>query len=339
MPSLEAIAHSVGYFRSKKFKQTPLSHLKYSPALPLPKNKSTWVSEQEGGTRLVQSLAKKNVWYKLEYENPTGSFKDRGSQVEISHAAANGVKHVVCASTGNMGASISAYAARAKIKTTIVVPRGTPQNKLKQIKMYGAQLIQVKGDYSDALKKTWEMQAHDPKIMLCGDYPLRAHGQKTIAYEIAEQLGWKSPDNVIVPIGNGTLVYALYMGFREMMELGLVKKMPQLHGVQAENCNPLQEAWNKQTTHFIPQKNPTTIAGAIACGNPVYGLQALQCIEASRGKMFIVSEKQLRSGKHSLAENEGLYSEYSGAAVQSVLERYSFSGTTIGLLCGHGLKD
>jgi threonine synthase len=175
--------------------------------------------------------------------------------------------------------------------------------------------------------------------MLCGDYPLRAHGQKTIAYEIVEELGWKAPDNVIVPIGNGTLAYALYMGFEEMMALELIKKMPQLHGVQAEQCNPLESAWKKHTNHFIPQKNPRTVAGAIACGNPVYGLQALQCIEASRGKMFVVSEKQLRAAKISLAEHEGLYSEYSGAAVQSVLERHAFSGITIGLLCGHGLKD
>jgi threonine synthase len=229
---LETIAHSNGYFHSQKFKKMPISHLKYAPALPLPKNAKKWISEQEGGTRLVQSLRKKNVFYKLEYENPTGSFKDRGSQVEISHAAANGVKHVVCASTGNMGASISAYGARAGIRVTIVVPRNTPINKLKQIKMYGAQLIQVPGDYSDALRKTWEMAAFDEKIMLCGDYPLRAQGQKTIAYEVVEQLGWKAPENMMVPIGNGTLVYALYMGFREMMELGLIKKMPRLMGVQ-----------------------------------------------------------------------------------------------------------
>lgn len=339
MVSFEVVAHPKKYFHSKPFQKMPISHLKYAPALPLPKDKKKWISEQEGGTRLVQSLQKKNVFYKLEFENPTGSFKDRGSQVEISHANANGIKHVVCASTGNMGASISAYAARAKINATIVVPKGTPKNKLKQIKMYGAELVQVKGDYSVALHHTWEMSAIDPRIMLTGDYPLRAHGQKTMAYEIAEQLGWKSPENIIIPIGNGTLIYALYMGFREMKKLGLVKRMPKLHGVQAAHCDPLYAAWKKHSLHFFSQKNPQTIAGAIACGNPVYGIEALQVIRESGGKMFSVTEKQLLKGKHSLAEHEGLYAEYSGAAVQSILRSHAFSGITIGLLCGHGLKD
>lgn len=339
IPSIPHLRKATSVFHSKSFKKEPISHLKYSSLLPLPPQKKNWVSMQEGGTRLVPSLQKENLLYKLEFENPTGSFKDRGSQVEISHAKANHVKDVVCASTGNMGASISAYGARAGINVTIVVPRGTPQNKLKQIKSYGAQLVQVPGDYSAALKRTWEMVVHHPHLMLCGDYPLRAHGQKTIAYELVEQLGGRAPDNVIVPIGNGTLVYALYMAFEEMREMGIVQKMPRLIGVQAENCNPLQQAWKQDSLHFVPQKNPNTIAGAIACGNPVYGTQALECIRATKGEIFSVSEKQMRAAKLSLAEHEGLYSEYSGAAVQAIAESKRFSGKTIALLCGHGLKE
>ncbi|QQR93121.1 MAG: threonine synthase [Candidatus Iainarchaeum archaeon] len=339
MISIPHLRKASRLFHSNSFKKEPISHLKYASLLPLPPQKKKWVSMQEGGTRLVPSLAKENVLYKLEFENPTGSFKDRGSQVEISHAKANGVKDVVCASTGNMGASISAYGARAGINVTIVVPKGTPQNKLKQIKSYGADLVQVPGDYSAALKRTWEMVVHHPEVMLTGDYPLRAHGQKTIAYEITEQLGWKAPDNIIVPIGNGTLVYALYMAFQEMKEMQLISKMPHLIGVQAENCNPLQLAWKQNTTHFVPQKNPITIAGAIACGNPVYVQQALECIRETKGQIFSVTEKQMRAAKLSLAEKEGLYSEYSGAAVQAIAENKRFSGKTIALLCGHGLKE
>lgn len=342
MQSVPAIPHlrkASTIFHSKPFRKEPISHLKYSSLLPLPPQKKDWISMQEGGTRLVQSLENKNVFYKLEFENPTGSFKDRGSQVEISHAKANKIKDVVCASTGNMGASISAYGARAGINVTIVVPKGTPQNKLKQIKSYGARLVQVHGDYSSALKRTWEMAAHHPEIMLTGDYPLRAHGQKTIAYELVEQARWRAPDNVIVPIGNGTLVYALYMAFDEMKEMGIISKIPHLYGVQAENCNPLHEAWKKDTMHFVPQKNPNTIAGAIACGNPVYGQQALECIRATKGDIFAVTEKQMKAAKLSLAEHEGLYSEYSGAAVQAIAQTKRFTGKTVALLCGHGLKE
>ncbi|MEK6970181.1 MAG: pyridoxal-phosphate dependent enzyme, partial [archaeon] len=158
------------------------------------------VSMGEGNTSLIQSLNEKNVYYKLEFENPTGSFKDRGSTVEISFAKQDGYQKVICASTGNMGASVSAYAARAGIAATICVPHHVPENKLKQIQAYGAKLIQVKGDYQAALKRTWEIAAKDKKFMLTGDYPLRMEGQKTIAFEVVEQLRHqtgKIPDQII----------------------------------------------------------------------------------------------------------------------------------------------
>ncbi len=311
---------------------------KYHSWLPIPENGEV-VSMNEGNTTLLPSIHHPNMHYKLEYENPTGSFKDRGSAVEISHALADGFRKVICASTGNMGASVSAYAARAGIKATICVPHHVPENKLKQILAYGATLIKVKGDYQAALKKTWEIASKEKGYMLTGDYPLRMEGQKTIAFEIIEQLSGKVPDQIIVPIGNGTLITALHAAFVEMRKAKMVKKFPKLIGVQAANCAPLYEAWKKKSTRFDPIQNPHTVAGAIECGNPVYGLEALMAVKQTNGKILPVSEKRMKESKLSLAKTEGLYSEYSGAAVQAVVEDYAWKGATIALLCGHGLKE
>jgi threonine synthase len=319
-------------------KTSPAGIWRWETFLPVPPTGKI-VSMNEGNTSLIESVKRKNIFYKLEFENPTGSFKDRGSTVEISHALFNGYKKVVCASTGNMGASISAYAARAGIHATICIPHHVPLNKMRQIEAYGAKLVKVKGDYQDALKKTWEMNAHNPKIMLTGDYPLRMEGQKTIAFEIVEQLNGKVPDQIIVPIGNGTLITALHAAFVEMIQTKMVKKVPKLIGVQAQNCSPLEKAWKNNTMRFVPIQNPQTIAGAIECGNPVYGLEALMAVKQTNGKILSVSEAEMKRAKLSLARKEGLYSEYSGAAVQAVVENHLWKGTTIVLLCGHGLKE
>lgn len=311
----------------------------YSTFLPVPKGKNVIVSLNEGHTSLVESAHHKGVFFKLEYENPTGSFKDRGSTVEISHALANGFKKVVCASTGNMGASVSAYAARAGMEATICVPHHVPVNKLKQIAAYGARLVHVNGDYNEALKKTWEIASRQKGFMLTGDYPLRMEGQKTIGFEIVEQLGGKVPNQVIVPIGNGTLITALHAAFVQMIQKKMVKKIPKLIGVQAQECSPLVEAYQKKTMHFRAMKNPHTIAGAIECGNPIYGQEALAAVHETNGKMVGVSERRMTEAKLELARAEGLYTEYSGAAAYAAARDYAWKGTTIVLLCGHGLKE
>ncbi len=311
----------------------------YSSFLPVPKGKNSIISLHEGHTSLVESVYRKNLFYKLEYENPTGSFKDRGSTVEISHAKANGYKKVVCASTGNMGASISAYAARAGIEATICVPHHVPENKLKQIQAYGARLVHVNGDYNEALKKTWEIASKQKGYMLTGDYPLRMEGQKTIGFELVEQLNGKVPDQIIVPIGNGTLITALHAAFFQMWKKKMIKKFPKLIGVQAQNCAPLLDAWKNKTVHFRAMKNPHTIAGAIECGNPIYGQEALAAVHETNGKIVVVSEKRMREAKLELARREGLYTEYSGAAAYAAGEDYPWKGVTVILLCGHGLKE
>ncbi|MFH0970380.1 MAG: threonine synthase [Candidatus Diapherotrites archaeon] len=314
----------------------PSSIWRFSYFLPTPRK---IISMNEGNTPLVASTKWKGVSYKIEYANPTGSFKDRGSTVEISHAISNGFRKVVCASTGNMGASISAYAARAGIHATICVPHHVPENKITQIKAYGAKLVRVQGDYNEALKKTWEIASTKKGYMLTGDYPLRMEGQKTIALELVEQMKGKKIDQIICPIGNGTLITALHAGLFQLKKLKKIKSFPRLVGVQAENCAPLVSAWEKSTYALKPLHNPHTVAGAIECGNPIYGSEALAAVHETQGEILAVSEKRMKESKISLAKTEGLYAEYSGAAVQAVVEDYDWKGNTIALLCGHGLKE
>lgn len=293
----------------------------------------------EGNTPLVPSIFDGKTSFKLEFANPTGSFKDRGSTVEVSFARQGKYDEVICASTGNMGASIAAYAARAGIKATICLPENVPLHKISQIQAYGARLVKVKGDYNQALKKTWALASHKKNAMLTGDYPLRMEGQKTLAYELVDQCRGKIPRQIIVPIGNGTLITALFAGFREMKERKTIPEMPRLIGVQAAACAPLYHAWKKKTLRFDPISRPKTMAGAIACGNPIYGQEALMSVNASGGTIFTVSEARLKQAKVQLAEREGLYSEYSGAATYAVLNDHPWKGKTIVILGGHGLKE
>jgi threonine synthase len=164
-------------------------------------------------------------------------------------------------------------------------------------------------------------------------------GQKTIAFEIVDQLKGSVPDQILIPIGNGTLITALHAAFVEMKQAKKVKKFPKLIGIQAANCAPLYDAWKNHSLRFSPIKNPQTIAGAIECGDPVYGLEAMMAVKQTNGKILSVSENEMKKAKLSLARKEGLYAEYSGAAVQAVLEKHAWKGITIALLCGHGLKE
>ena len=190
-----------------------------------------------------------------------------------------------------------------------------------------------------SLKKTWEIASKQKGYMLTGDYPLRMEGQKTIAFEIVEQLNGKVPDQILIPVGNGTLLTALHAAFVQMKQKKMVKKIPMLIGVQAEKCSPLVDAFEKKTIHFTVKKNPHTIAGAIECGNPIYGQETLGCVHETKGKMLAVSEKRMKEAKLELARTEGLYTEYSGAAAYAALCDHAWKGITVVLLCGHGLKE
>lgn len=323
-------------FIPAQFRYMPPTHMKYYFALPL-KNPNKAVTLSEGGTPLI-SIGK-NVFVKFEGVNPTGSFKDRGSSVEISKAVELGKRLVVCASTGNMGASIAAYSAKAGLHAIIFVPKFAERIKLKQMRYYGAKIVQGGSTYSSALLKSVEYAKRN-NAYLTGDYPYRLEGQKTVGYEIADQLKLKSPDNIIIPVGNGTLFYATYKAFKEMKLLGIVKKVPKLIAVQAKGCAPIVNAYNKNAKTVRPIKNPKTIAGAINCDNPVEGEGVLRALRYSKGFAVAVSDNEMINAKKELAR-KGVYAEISSAAAYAAYAKLGekIKGNTVMVITGIGFKD
>ncbi len=320
--------------------ETP-SHWKYKKFYPV---SNPLVSMREGGTPLLRSLKigkhiKCNLSFKMESANPTGSFKDRGSSVEMTKAIEMKAKRVACATTGNMGASVAAYCARAGIQARIFVPDNTPKQKLAQIAAYGAEIKHVRGTYEDAAAAA-EMQSKN-NYYLAGDYPYRGEGEKSVGFEIMEQ--FPKAEYIVCPIGNGTLIYAVWKALKEFGVCGLIKRLPRLVGVQAEGCNPVARAFSENRNFIEPIKKPRTFADAIACGNPIDGLEALSALRESRGFAASVSDSEIKNAIKILG-CEGIYAEPGGAAATAGLLKTAkrdnpFAGkNVVSIISGHGLK-
>ncbi len=286
------------------------NHWKYWMFYPVKKI----VSMDEGGTPLLKSkISEKigcDVFLKCENVSMTGSFKDRGSTIEISRAVELGIKKLSCATTGNMGASVSAYCARAGINASIYVPADTPASKLEHIKSYGAKVIAVKGTYETAAKR-----AEKSGTYLAGDYSFRKEGEKSIGFELCEQI---KPDYIICPVGNGTMIYAVWKAVSEFKLCGLVKKTPKLIAVQAKGCNPVVQAFENGWDYVEPVKKPRTIADAIACENPIDGFGVLYALRKSKGFAIDVADKEIMSAMKILSK-EGIYAEPGGAVATAGL--------------------
>jgi len=300
------------------------------------------ITLMEGGTPLLKSkhFSKKNleVYFKFEGLNPTGSFKDRGTTVEISKAIEFGMDRVCCASTGNMGASVAAYCAKAGIECKIFLPVHTTTAKMKQIQVYGAEIIMTK-NYTEAVKKC-ELYTRKTGSYLTGDYPHRCEGEKSVGFEIADQLNWKVPDYVVCPMGNGTLIFAVWDAFNDLKRVSLIDKLPRMIGIQSKECSPIVDAFKKRKK-IKPIDNPRTIASAIECGDPVDGTKALDALRKSRGFVQKVSDEDIIKTLKILAKKEGLFVEPSGAvSLTGMLKlKHRLKGTVVCILTGHGLKD
>ncbi len=326
----------------EKLRKRPFRHWRYREFFPLVRKKNN-VSLMEGGTPLLRSrnisqqLGLKNLFFKCESENPTGSFKDRGTTVEISKALEFGSKEVVCASTGNMGASVSAYAAAANIKAHIILPSNTPDIKIAQIKSHGAKIHRVKGDYNKAEKTAFNL-FKERGWFLMGDYPYRGEGEKSVGFEIADEM---TADYIIAPIGNGTLIHGIWKGLKEFKKVKLIKKMPRLVGIQSSGCNTVVKAFKKETD-LIEPVNPKTIAGAIGCGNPLDGLEALQVLRESDGFAETVTDREIIKAKEILAKKEGIFAEPAGAVSLAGLiklkKEFKKDARIVLIVSGNGLK-
>lgn len=324
--------------RDEFMRSTP-AHWKYWAFMPV-KDLSKIITMGEGATPLLENkrLGKSRLLIKYEASNPTGSFKDRGSSLEITKAIEFKKRKVALASTGNMGASMAAYAAFAGIECKVFIPDIAGREKIAQIKAYGAETVAVEGDYVTAIKKAEEYVLSSSDAFLTGDYPWRGEGTKTVGFEIADQLYWNVPDYVFVPIGNGTLIWSIYEAFRELKLVGITDKIPQIIGVQVENCSPVVHAWENELSEIIPVQNPKTIATAIACGDPIDGLAALKAIRDSGGFALKVSDEEVLSARDKLARN-GIFVEPSGAVAYAGFVKKEVPGTVVCIATGHGLKD
>ena len=330
-------------------KNSPLSARKYLDFYPI----NDWnklITLNEGGTPLheANSLGKKfgleKLYIKEEGVNPTGVFKDRGSLVELTKAKEMGAKAVCCASTGNMASSVSAYAAIAQIPCYVFIPEGTPIGKLAQSLSYGARLIQVRGTYADCCHLC-EKTAEKYGFYLAGDYAFRMEGHKTCAFEIIEQLFWKVPDAVIVPMGCGTNISSIWKGFKEMFKLGFVDRLPKMIGVQPANVPTIVDAFLKKKARYVRVEKPQSVASAVGIGEPQDDIKALRALRESKGYAWKASEEDILQAQQDLAKKEAIFIEPSSAipvACLSDLLKKKVITPDMKVVCvatGAGLKD
>jgi threonine synthase len=297
----------------------------------------------EGSTPLIRSsrlgpeLGLKDLYFKLETLNPTGSFKDRGMFLAVAKAVESGSQAVICASTGNTSASASAYAALHGIKSFVVVPSGKiALGKLAQATVHGATIIQIRGSFDDALHIVRDITERFPVALVNSVNPHRIDGQKTAAFEIVDELGL-APDLLCIPVGNAGNITAYWKGFTEYKSAGKASNLPRMWGFQAAGAAPIVLG------HSISE--PETIATAIRIGNPASWTAAVDARDQSGGKIESVTDDEILEAYHRLAAEEGIFCEPASAASVAGLIKRSQSGedleqlTGVCIITGHGLKD
>ncbi|HWM75781.1 MAG TPA: threonine synthase [Nocardioides sp.] len=296
----------------------------------------------EGGTPLVRSewlcsVTGAEVWLKVEGDNPTGSFKDRGMTTAISVAKAEGAQAVVCASTGNTSASMAAYAARAGLTPVVLVPEGKiAAGKMAQAIVHASRVIMVRGNFDSCLALARQLAWEYPVALVNSVNPVRLQGQKTAAFEIVDFLG-DAPDYHLLPVGNAGNIAAYWIGWCQYARLGLATKTPVIRGFQAEGAAPLVTG--------EPFPDPETKATAIRIGNPASWKLAEVAAHESGGRFAAVSDDQILAAQRELAARDGVFVEPASAAgiaglLQEVAAGESYAGKTVAItVTGHGLKD
>ena len=296
------------------------------------------VTLQEGNTPLIHAdrLSERlgaDVWLKCEGLNPSGSFKDRGMTMAITKAKANGAKTVICGSTGNTSAAAAAYAAKAGLHCVVLVPQGkVALGKLAQSMVYGAQVLQIQGNFDQALNLARELTQHLPITIVNSINPDRIEGQKTGAFEIVDVLG-KAPDILSIPVGNAGNITAYWRGFTQYHVAGRANTLPKMWGFQAAGAAPIVLGH--------PVANPETIATAIRIGNPASWVPALEVIHESLGDIRAVTDDEIIDAYQFLARNESIFCEPASAASVAGILKFGVpkDSTVVCVLTGNGLKD
>jgi len=322
---------------------------KYKEFMPV--DESSIVTLEEGGTPFCKcdKLGEKlgvDLYVKVEGSNPTGSFKDRGMSVGITKAMELGVNAVGCASTGNTSASLAAYAARAGLKCIVLLPSGkVALGKLAQAMFHGADVISVKGNFDEALEAVTALALEGKLYLLNSVNPYRLEGQKTIGYEIIDDLGWQSPERIILPVGNAGNISAIWKGIKEFNRAGFMEDLPMMTGIQAEGAAPIVRAIREGKEEIVPFEHPETVATAIRIGAPVSALKAIRAINESDGYAETVTDEEILSAQKLLARTEGIGVEPASAASIAGLIKLVDNGVVdknekiVCIVTGHLLKD
>jgi threonine synthase len=297
--------------------------------------------------RLAAELGLGELWIKDDTANPTGSFKDRVVSVALTKARQLGFKIAACASTGNLANSVAAHAARAGMDSVVLIPHDLEQAKVTMTSVYGARVFAVQGSYDDVNRLCAELTSEQPEwaFVNVNVRTYYAEGSKTLAFEVAEQLGWQAPDHVVVPIGSGSQLTKVAKGFKELYQVGLLDEEPSVRvsGAQAEGCAPVATAFAEGTDVIRPVK-PHTIAKSLAIGNPADGWYALDTIRKSGGSCAAVTDAEVLDGIRLLARTEGIFAETAGGVTIATLAKLAAQGIVrpdervVAMITGHGLK-
>ncbi len=329
----------------------PPSLWRYRELLPL--DSEPVVGQTSGGTPLVRAdrLAKRLGLSRLYIKNdsvnsPTLSFKDRVTAVAINKAKEFKLEAVGCASTGNLANSVAANAAAAGLPAYILIPENLEKSKITATSIYGARVVAVRGNYDDVNRLCTQISERHPwGFVNVNLRPFYGEGSKTFGYEIAEQLGWRAPANVVVPMAGGSLITKIHKGLKELERLGLLEEevKTRIFGAQATGCNPIADAVKRKSRDIRPVK-PATIAKSLAIGNPADGYYAAGVISESGGWAEDVSDDEIRSGIRLLAETEGIFTETAGGVTVAVTIKLIEQGrinpdeVTVIAITGNGLK-
>ncbi len=330
----------------------PKNIWRYQPLLPVPTDISESPNMEPGFTRLIRAnnlgreLGIRNLWVKDDSGNPTHSFKDRVVANALSAARELGMKVFACPSTGNLANAVAAAGARAGIKTVVFIPHDLERPKVLTTAVYGGTLIAVKGNYDDVNRLASEIAGEEDgwAFVNVNVRPYYAEGSKTLGYEVAEQLGWRLPQQVVIPVASGSQLTKVDKGFQELVRLGLVDDTPyKIFGAQANGCSPVSSAFKDGHDVVRPVK-PDTIAKSLAIGNPADGPYVLDVTRRTGGAVEDVTDEEVRDGIQLLARTEGVFAETAGGVTVAVLKKLVETGQldpdqeTVVFNTGDGLK-
>lgn len=346
------VAYDFGRITRADIESGPRSIWRYRRMLPVPADVREHPNTQPGLTRLIRAdrLAKalrvRRLWVKDDTGNPTHSFKDRVVAVALAAARQLGFRVLACPSTGNLANAVAAAAARAGWESVVLIPSSLERAKVLTTAVYNGALIAVDGTYDDVNRLATELAAeHDDWAFVNVNVrPYYAEGSKTLAYEVAEQLGWRLPDQVVVPIASGSQLTKVDKGFRELTDLGLVQPAPyRVFGAQATGCSPVSTAFKAGRDVVVPVR-PDTIARSLAIGAPADGSYALDAVRRTGGAIEDVTDAEVVEGIRLLARTEGIFAETAGGVTVACAKKLVECGQldpdaeTVLLITGDGLK-